>query len=87
VALAVSEECLALDPGVRQRVAVLCETLGLPTKWRLPSADKLVVAAARDKKVRAGSSNFVGLRAIGEPVWGMNVSAEQLTRALVVIRA
>jgi shikimate kinase / 3-dehydroquinate synthase len=87
VALAVSEDCLGLDPSVRDRVRRLCGALGLATQLRLPPVERLLGAAGRDKKVRAGSSGFVGLRALGEPVWGVNVSAEQLTRSLEVIRA
>jgi hypothetical protein len=44
-------------------------------------------AVSRDKKVVAGSSGFVGLRAIGEPVWGMEVPASLLAECVEVIRA
>jgi shikimate kinase / 3-dehydroquinate synthase len=87
VALAVSEDRLGLDPTVRERVALLCGVLGLPTRVPLPPVEQLLGAAGRDKKVRAGSSGFVALRALGEPVWGVDVSAEQLARSLEVIRA
>lgn len=87
VALAVSEDLLGLDPEVRARVERLCSALGLPTRRELPSAERLVAAAGRDKKVRAGSSGFVGLKAPGVPVWGLDVSREQLAQSLEVIRA
>jgi shikimate kinase / 3-dehydroquinate synthase len=87
VALAFSEDFLGLDPTVRERVVRLCGVLGLPTHLRLPPVGRLLDAAGRDKKVRAGSSGFVALRALGDPVWGVNVSPDQLARSLEVIRA
>jgi shikimate kinase/3-dehydroquinate synthase len=86
VALAVSETVLGLDSGVRARTKALLGGLGLETSAVLPSADALCVAAARDKKVRADTSGFVGLRAVGEPVWGMDVPSAVLASALEVIR-
>jgi shikimate kinase/3-dehydroquinate synthase len=86
VALALSEQVLGLDPAVRKRTERLLSTFGLPTRMTLPSIDLLLAAARLDKKVRAGSSGFVGLRALGEPVWGLDVSQEQLARTLEVIR-
>jgi 3-dehydroquinate synthetase len=53
----------------------------------LPPLAQIVAAAGRDKKVTAGRSGFVGLRALGEPVWGMEVPSEVFTEALEVIRA
>lgn len=86
VALAVSEELLGLDPGVRQRTLSLLLALGLRTTLTLPPAEELWAAISRDKKARAGSTGFVGLRAVGEPVWGLNVSRDLYTRSLEVIR-
>jgi shikimate kinase/3-dehydroquinate synthase len=86
VALAVSEELLGLDPGIRQRTLSLLLALGLRTAITLPSAEELWAATSRDKKARAGSTGFVGLRAPGEPVWGLNVPRDLYTRALEVIR-
>lgn len=86
VALALSEQQLGLDAAVRRRAEALLSRFGLPTTVTLPATDLLLSATARDKKARAGTSGFVGLRAIGEPVWGLNVSHEQLTQALEVIR-
>jgi shikimate kinase/3-dehydroquinate synthase len=87
VALAVSEELLGLDPGIRQRTLSLLLALGLRTAITLPSAEELWAATSRDKKARAGSTGFVGLTALGEPVWGLNVSRDLYTRSLQVIRA
>ncbi len=87
VSLAVSEELLALDPGVRERVRALLLALGLRSTLALPPVEELWIATSRDKKARAGSTGFVGLRALGEPVWGLNVSREVFTRSLGVIRA
>lgn len=86
VALAASEELLGLDPGVRQRTRALLLALGLPITLTLPAAQELWAATGRDKKARAGSTGFVGLRALGEPVWGLNVSRDQYIRSLEVIR-
>ncbi len=86
VSLAVSEDLLGLDPNLRSRVKRLCEVFGLPTRWTLPDVERLVAATSLDKKARAGSSGFVGLRAPGEPVWDLNVPPQQLASRLEVIR-
>ncbi len=86
VALAVSEEVLGLDRSVRERVRRVCEALGLPTSWPIESAEAVIGATGRDKKVRAGSSGFVGLRAPGDPVWGIDVSPQLLVRCMEAIR-
>jgi hypothetical protein len=44
-------------------------------------------AAARDKKATAHTAGFVGLRAVGEPVWGLDVPSDVFLQALEVIRA
>ncbi|MBN1321804.1 MAG: 3-dehydroquinate synthase [Thermoleophilia bacterium] len=85
VALAVSERLLALDPRVRERTRLLLETLGLPTTTRLPDVQDLLGAARHDKKVRAGSSGFVGLAEIGVPVWGLDLPEDEFMQALEVI--
>jgi shikimate kinase/3-dehydroquinate synthase len=87
VALAVSERLLGLDPEVRRRAKVLMADVGLPTAADLPPVDVLVAAAARDKKVAAGSVGFVGLRALGEPVWGLDLQEGLFEEVLEVIRA
>jgi 3-dehydroquinate synthase len=86
VALAVSEDLLGLDPSVRVRVGALLSDFGLATTMPLPSVDLLLAAAGGDKKVRAGTRGFVGLRALGDPVWGLDVSREQLIKSLGVIK-
>ena len=87
VSLAVSEQVLGLDTSVRERTRALMSRFALPTG--LPSADVASVlrAVSRDKKVVAGSTGFVGLRAIGDPVWGMDLSPSVLEECLEVIRA
>jgi shikimate kinase / 3-dehydroquinate synthase len=87
VALAVSERLLGLDPAVRERTRTLLSAVGLRTAITLPSPEVMVAAAGRDKKVKAGSSGFVGLRAPGEPVWGLDVPGEVFAEAVEVIRA
>jgi 3-dehydroquinate synthase len=86
VALAVSEEVLGLESTVRERTRALLARLGLPTTVTLPPVKELTRAAGRDKKARAGTTGFVGLRALGEPVWGLNVPEQTLAGALEVIR-
>jgi 3-dehydroquinate synthase len=87
VSLAVSERLLGLDGSVRERTRALMARFALPTS--LPSADvaDILKAVSRDKKVIAGSTGFVGLRAIGDPVWGMDVSSTILEECLEAIRA
>ncbi|MBN1630724.1 MAG: 3-dehydroquinate synthase [Thermoleophilia bacterium] len=87
VALAVSEPLLGLDPAVRKRTEALLSHLGLPTTIDVPPIESLLTAAAHDKKARAGSMGFVGLKTFGEPVWGMDVPHDEIERALEVIRA
>ncbi len=87
VALAVSERILGLDPDVRKRTQALLTRLGLPTRLDVPPIECLLAAAAHDKKARAGSMGFVGLRTFGEPVWGMDVPHDEIERALEVIKA
>lgn len=87
VATALSEDLLGLDPRVRVRTRRLLDALGLPVTVHLPPVESLLVAASRDKKVTAGTSGFVGLAAIGAPVWGVDVPASRFAEALEVIRA
>jgi shikimate kinase / 3-dehydroquinate synthase len=87
VALAVSERLLGLDPTVSERTRLLLAKLGLPTATQLPDAELFLTATTRDKKVAAGFSGFVGLRAMGDPVWALNVPNAVLVEALEVIRA
>ncbi len=86
VATALSERLLGLDPQVRVRTRRLMEGLGLPVKIALPPVETLLVAASRDKKVTASTSGFVGLAAIGAPVWRVDVPASHFVEALEVIR-
>jgi shikimate kinase/3-dehydroquinate synthase len=86
VSLAVSERMLGLDKAVRKRTEALLRELGLRVSMELPAVDALLNAASRDKKVKSGSSGFVGLRAVGDPVWGIDVPARVFEEALEVIR-
>lgn len=87
VALAVSERLLGLDPEVRPRTRGLLAGLGLPVTIGLPPAEDIQAAAAKDKKVTVGSTGFVGLRALGDPVWKMALPEGLFVEALEVIRA
>jgi shikimate kinase/3-dehydroquinate synthase len=87
VSLAVSERLLGLDRSVRERTSDLLARFGLSTALPLGDAANIMSAVSRDKKVVAGSSGFVGLRAIGEPVWGVDVPPSLLAECLEVIRA
>ncbi len=87
VSLAVSEEALGLDAIVRGRTKALLSSLGLDTTLELPTVSEIIAAAAHDKKASAGSSGFVGLRSIGEPVWGIDLPSDAFERALGVIAA
>lgn len=85
VALAVSERLLGLSAEVRCRTRRLLEEVGLHTSMELPPAEVIVAAAGRDKKVKSGSRGFVGLAAVGRPVWGLDVSEHDLAGSLEVI--
>ena len=86
-ALAVSERVLGLDPDVRRRTTALLERLGLPTVIELPLAADVLRAAGSDKKVSGRGRGFVCLRAIGEPVWGVDVPDQVFVQGLEVIAA
>jgi shikimate kinase/3-dehydroquinate synthase len=86
VALAVSEKALGLDQAVRKRTVALLAELGLQTVADLPPVGDLLEAAAHDKKVKYDTRGFVGLRDIGQPVWGLDVSMDVLAASLEVIR-
>lgn len=85
VSMAVSEELLGLDRTIRERTGSLLRELGLQVSAGVVSREALVRATMHDKKTRSDSSGFVGLRALGKPVWGVDVSAEVLGKALEVI--
>ncbi len=86
-ALFVSERVLGLSADMRDRTRRLLQEVGLPVVLPLPPADAILAATAKDKKVTAKGIGFVGLRALGEPVWGLHVPADVLTAALEVIEA
>ena len=68
VALAVSEKAAGTGSGgaaADQGAAGAIWACPWPSRCR--TADVLLAAAAKDKKVTAGSAGFVGLRALGEP--------------------
>jgi shikimate kinase/3-dehydroquinate synthase len=87
VALAVSERLLGLSPEVLPKTRALLDRVGLPVSIHLPPAHALKAAAAKDKKVTAGSAGFVGLRAIGDPVYKLALPEGLFAEALEVIRA
>jgi shikimate kinase/3-dehydroquinate synthase len=87
VALRVSESRLGLDPSVRRKTKALLQKLGLRTRLPLPPLQSLLEAVGRDKKVTAATSGFVGLRALGVPVLGLDISGRELAEALEVIAA
>ena len=87
VALAVSETMFGLPATVRERTMGLFAALDLPTRMHLAPVDVLMTAAARDKKVAAGTTGFVCLRAVGRPVWNVDVPPDVLRASLEVIRS
>lgn len=87
VALAVSERLLGLDQSLRYRARRVLVEFGLPDVIEIPDVEALLEAVSRDKKVLAGTSGFVGLRAIGDPVWALDVPGAVLAEALGVIGA
>jgi 3-dehydroquinate synthase len=87
VSLAVSERVLGLDKTVRERTRALLKELGLKVTTGLPAVEVVLQATSLDKKVKSTSRGFVGLRAVGDPVWGVDVPAQVLGEALEVISA
>ena len=86
-ALSVSEQVVGLDEEVRERAAAILARLGLPRTVVIPDAVAVLRATGLDKKVSGHGRGFVCLRALGEPVWGIDVSDDVLLRALEVIAA
>ncbi len=86
VALTLSERLVDLSPEVRARTRALLQALGLPVRIALPTADRLLEAAGRDKKITAAGAGFVCLRAIGEPMWGVPVEPDTFLQALEEVR-
>lgn len=87
VALAVSEETLGLDRGVRPRMVELMSAFGIATQVELGDTEGVLEATSWDKKHSASGRGYVGLRGLGEPLWGLEVSDEVLRPALETIRA
>ncbi len=65
----------------------LLQALGLPVGLTLPRPDALLAAAGHDKKTTAAGRGFVGLRAPGEPVWGLDLSDAALLQGFEAVRA
>ncbi|OFV84466.1 MAG: hypothetical protein A2W26_13750 [Acidobacteria bacterium RBG_16_64_8] len=87
VALVVSERLLGLDRSIRDRTLGLLDSFGLPRVTELPDMESLLAAVGRDKKTLASTRGFVGLRAIGDPVWGLDVPAVIMREALEGLRS
>lgn len=66
-ALRISERLLGLRPDVREEVAGILETWGMPRTLPVGSVPGILAALGRDKKVRDGRLRWVLLRAVGEP--------------------
>ncbi len=74
---------LSEQEDLREEVARLLETRGLPTRLEHADPDTVVMATARDKKrVGAGAVPFVLLDAPGEPRTGCEVSSRALVAAV-----
>ncbi len=86
------------EPGTAARLEALLDACGLPDVARVPvaserfggvlTADRLLAAAAADKKVRGGTARWVLLRRIGEVAraadggWAHGIAAEELSPQL-----
>ncbi len=80
-----SQQLLGLPEEDVERVRVLFERAGLPTRIKLSAAAraKLFEAMKLDKKVRAGEVRFVLADRIGHVKWGQKVPAELIEQVLV----
>lgn len=84
VAARISQELLGLPAEDVRRIARLLKRAGLPTELALSPADyrRCLAAMQLDKKVSGGEVKFVLAKKLGEVVWGQNVPAACLERAL-----
>jgi 3-dehydroquinate synthase len=80
-ALRLSEEVLGLNQSVRTSLTDFLTYLGLPTTIQNLDINKLNDLMTRDKKTIGGKTNFVLLKAVGEPVLFSEVNEEMLGRA------
>jgi shikimate kinase/3-dehydroquinate synthase len=86
-ALRLSEECVGLDPGLRERTAALLERHDLPTRLDDGVATPAVMAAiGRDKKVEGDAQNMVLLAAPGDVRLGMSPPRERIVAAIEELR-
>jgi 3-dehydroquinate synthase len=76
---------LADGPG--ERIAMIIERLGLPTRLpRALAAEEVAETCGLDKKVRGGAVNFVLLRGLGAPQRIADISDEEIAEALRVVQ-
>ncbi|MDB6025149.1 MAG: 3-dehydroquinate synthase [Verrucomicrobiales bacterium] len=80
----ISAELTGLSPKEVQRIDVLFQRAGLPTKINLNSTQrqKLFAAMRLDKKVSQGEIKFVLAERIGSVKWGQQVPQEAIERSL-----
>ena len=79
-ALILSEEIAELDPSVVESTLSLLSGLGLPLVHVEGSWDECVAVMLGDKKSRDGVLRFIGITAVGEPVWLEDVDSTVLKR-------
>ncbi len=81
-ALWLSAQACGLDPALENEVRELLEHHGLPTVARGVSAETVLEAMTRDKKVRDGRIRFSLLEAVGQPVIGIDPGDELVREAV-----
>ena len=79
-----STRVLGFPAGDAERIAVLFQRAGLPTRARFNSSQrkKLFAAMRLDKKVSGGEIKFVLAKKIGKVVWGQRVAEGVIHRIL-----
>ena len=77
-----SAQACGLDAALEEEVGELLERHGLPTRARGVSAETVLEAMTRDKKVRAGRVRFSLLEAIGSPRWDVDPGDELVREAV-----
>ena len=70
-----------LDGEIVAKHKELLELFDLPTSYSRSALPALIDLMASDKKARGGQLRFIGLKAIGEPVWFEDVTSQEIAQA------
>lgn len=85
-ALRLSRELCGLSADEEKRGVRLLDRLGLPARFEGATVTDVCDLIARDKKAGEGGVGFVLLKALGQPVLGVNVSLDLQMRVVAWLR-